>query len=134
MRWRLQHTPDADGYPSAEDDLSVNGRGPLLGRAGLSGRGLVGVSAVPPSSAEGVGGWGVGGFDGGCDAGEGAGDGADGRGGEEDGGVDGGCPGSCDGDGDDGDESDDGGVTPGSRTGWLWDHATAVASKSMGLR
>jgi Ser-tRNA(Ala) deacylase AlaX len=26
------------------------------------------------------------------------------------------------------------GVTPGSRTGWLWDHATAVASKSMGPR
>jgi hypothetical protein len=26
------------------------------------------------------------------------------------------------------------GVTPGSRTGWLWDHATVVASKSMGLR
>ena len=26
------------------------------------------------------------------------------------------------------------GVTPGFRTGWLWDHATAVASKSMGLR
>jgi hypothetical protein len=26
------------------------------------------------------------------------------------------------------------GVTPESRTGWLWDHATAVASKSIGLR
>ena len=26
------------------------------------------------------------------------------------------------------------GVTPGSRTGWVWDHATVVASKSTGLR
>ena len=26
------------------------------------------------------------------------------------------------------------GVTPVWRTGWLWDHATDVASKSMGLR